>query len=414
MDINVNISKQVFNRIYIPYLETDTRYEIFYGGAGSGKSHFVAQKKVYQHLDGNKRKTLVVRKVAKTIRHSTFALVKQTILDWKLDKLFKLPKGKSNFDIESPNGSQFIFTGLDDVEKLKSIVGITDIWIEEASELTEDDFTQLDLRMRGKTQFLKQITQTFNPISALMWQKKRFFDTADKNVTILKTTYMHNRFLDDEYIEMVKNLEQTDYYHYTVYALGNFGTLGNLILTNFVVEDISQKPDDYDVVLPGIDFGYNHPAAYLDIGYKDGHIYVFNEIYERKLSNDELIAEVKNRRMSKATITGDSAEPARIKEFNKKGVKMVAAVKGPDSVKASIDWLRRSIIHIHPSCVNTIKEIQSWKYREDKHGNVLEEPVPINDDAMAALRYGVEPLRMEIEQLDPDAARLISTIKVHA
>ena len=391
--MEVHIKKEIFNEAYLPYLETDKRYEIFYGGAGSGKSHFVAQKKVYEHLKDSGRKTLVVRKVARTIRNSTFALIKQTIHDWQVEKLFRIPKGNSEFDIRGPNGNQFIFTGLDDVEKLKSIVGITDIWIEEASELTEDDFTQLDLRLRGKTKFPKQIAQTFNPISQLMWQKKRFFDAVSDDVAILQTTYKHNRFLDDEYISMIEKLKETDYYHYTVYALGEFGTLGNLILTNWNVEKISRDPQHYDSVLVGLDFGFNHPSAMIEVGYKDGELYIFNELYEKGLSNNELIEAVKEQKLSKVYIVADSSEPSRIKEFNKAGIRTLNAVKGPDSVKVGIDWLRRHTVYVHPSCTNTINELQSWKYREDKDGNVLDEPVPVNDDAMAALRYATESLR---------------------
>ena len=375
------------------YLHTSQRYEIFYGGAGSGKSHFVAQKKVYQHLKDKGRKTLVVRKVAKTIRNSTFALIKDTIVEWNVGSLFKVPKGNTDFDIRGPNNNQFLFTGLDDPEKLKSIVGITDIWIEEASELNQDDFTQLDLRLRGKTKFPKQITMTFNPVSELMWHKKRFFDTASDDVLILKTTYKDNRFLDDDYIRTIEKLKDTDYYHYTVYALGEWGSLGNLILTNWTVEKISRKPDDYDSVLVGLDFGFNHPSAMVEVGLKDGELYIFNEIYEKNLSNNELIDVVLRDKLSSSVITGDSAEPARIKEFNKRGVKAIPASKGPDSVKTGIDWLRRHKIHVHPECANTIKELQGWKYREDKQGTVLDEPVPVNDDAMAALRYATETLR---------------------
>lgn len=393
MSITVSISKQVFNEVYLPHLDTTNRYEIFYGGAGSGKSHFIAQKKIYQHLRDSGRKTLVIRKVGTTIRNSAFALLKQVILDWNVGQLFKVPKGSSALDIKGPNGNRILFTGLDDVEKLKSIVGITDVWVEEASEITEDDFTQLDLRLRGQTDLPKQITLSFNPVSALMWQKKRFFDRVDPEVSILKTTYIDNRFIDPDYIKMIKGLKETDYYHYKVYTLGEFGVLGNLILSNWDVAEISRDPSWYDHVLPGLDFGFNHPSAFLEVGYKDGELFVFNELYERGLSNNELIELVKNGRVSTVPIVADSAEPARIKEFNKANVRTLKSDKGPGSVKVGIDWLRRHKIHIHPSCVNTIKEIQEWKYREDKDGNVLDEPVPINDDAMAALRYATETLR---------------------
>ena len=102
--------------------------------------------------------------------------------------------------VRTDESSRFIFAGLDDVEKLKSIQGITDVWIEEATEITQDDYQQLNLRLRGGT-LSKQIIMSFNPVSALSWIKRYFFDEPDEDkVSILKTTYKHNRWLDAEYI----------------------------------------------------------------------------------------------------------------------------------------------------------------------------------------------------------------------
>ncbi len=411
---HIKIRRSVFNEVFLPYLENDKRYEVIYGGAGSGKSWFVAQKKVYQHLKDKGRKTLVIRKVGNTLRHSVFAQIKATISEWGVGDLFSVPKGKTNFDIYGPNGNQFIFSGLDDVEKLKSIVGITDIWIEEASEISDDDFTQLDLRLRGKAAFPKQITLTFNPISALSWLKKRFFDVSDKEkISILKTTYLDNKFIDDEYREMIESLKDIDPVMYKIYGLGDWGVLGNLILTNWEVKDVSQKPRDYDQVLQGMDFGYNHPSAFLRIGLKDGELNIFEEVYERQLTNQDFIDLVKPLVTPNDLIIADNAEPDRIEEFNRNNLNVVGAKKGPDSVRAGIEWLRRHKINIHPSCVNTINEIQGWKYKEDKDGNVLDEPVPFKDDAMAALRYAVEPLRSGIEAVDSDVMAMLARSKIY-
>lgn len=411
---HIEINRNVFNKVFLPYLENDTRYEVIYGGAGSGKSWFVAQKKVYQHLKDKGRKTLVIRKVGNTLRHSVFAQIKATISEWGVGDLFSVPKGKTNFDIYGPNGNQFIFSGLDDVEKLKSIVGITDIWIEEASEISDDDFTQLDLRLRGKTAFPKQITLTFNPISALSWLKKRFFDVSDpERISILKTTYLNNKFIDDEYREMIESLKDIDPVMYKIYGLGDWGVLGNLILTNWEVKEVSQRPRDYDQVLQGMDFGYNHPSAFLRIGLKDGELNIFQEVHERQLTNQDLIGLVKPLVTPRDLIIADSAEPDRIEEFRRNGLNVEPAKKGPDSVRAGIEWLRRHKINIHPSCVNTINEIQGWKYKEDKDGNVLDEPVPFKDDAMAALRYAVEPLRSGIEAVDSDVMAMLARSKIY-
>lgn len=392
--MKVTISRKVFNKVYLPYLDNDKRYEIIYGGAGSGKSVFLAQKKVYQHLKDKGRKTLVVRKVGKTIRHSAFAMIKEIIYRWNVESLFNIPKGASNFDITGPNGNQFIFTGLDDVEKLKSIVGITDVWIEEASEITEEDFNQLDLRLRGKTPFPKQIGLTFNPISALSWLKKRFIDTVDPRVSVLKTTYRDNRFLDEEYTEVLESLKDKDYVYYQIYTLGEWGVLGNLVYSNYVVEDFPREDEHYSSIYAGVDFGFNDPSAVVKIGWKDDELYILDELYRKGLTNTELIQEIEDSKVVSKShhLTGDSSEPARIKEFRQAGYNIRGAEKGKDSVKFGIDWVRRHRIHIHTSCQNFLNEIQSYKYREDKDGNVLEEPVDMNNHLMDAMRYALEPL----------------------
>jgi phage terminase large subunit len=233
--ININIDKAVFNAVYLPYLDNKSRYEVLYGGAGSGKSHFVAQKKIRQHLKDRGRKTLVVRKVAKTIKNSVFTLLQDVMADWNVGQLFNV--NKSDFEITCINGNKFIFAGLDDVEKLKSIAGVTDIWVEEASEITQEDLQQLDLRLRGKNPLGFQMTLTFNPISITHWLKKYFFDSQMPNASMLKTTYKDNRFLDEQYIEVLESLKDKDPYYYAVYCLGEWGITGKTIFPAQIVTE---------------------------------------------------------------------------------------------------------------------------------------------------------------------------------
>jgi phage terminase large subunit len=173
--------------------------------------------------------------------------------------------------------------------------------------------------------------------------------------------------------------------------LGEWGVLGNLILTNWEVRNIPKDPSFYASVSRGVDFGFKHPSAFLQAGIKDEDLYIYDEIYKSELTNNDLIAAIKKRGITKTdTIIADCAEPARIEEMNRSGLRVIKSIKGPSSVRDGIEYLRRRKIYIHPDCVNTIGEIQGWKYREDKMGNVLDEPVPFKDDAMAALRYLVQ------------------------
>lgn len=224
IDIDVD---DIMNPWGIPILDDQSRYLVLYGGAGSGKSVTAAQKIIIRMLEEQGHKFLVVRKVANTIRNSTFSLLRGTISEWGLTKLFKV--NKSDMDIFCNNGNQIIFAGLDDVEKLKSIHGVTGMWIEEASELIQEDFQQLDLRLRGHTNNYKQIIISFNPISITHWLKKVFFDQRKDNSTVIHTTYKDNAFIDEEYKKTLESLKEQDPYYYSVYALGEWGVTGKTV-----------------------------------------------------------------------------------------------------------------------------------------------------------------------------------------
>jgi len=378
----IKIHTRIFNDVYVPYLGNRSRYEIFYGGAGSGKSVFVAQRMLVRAMKEKGHKTLVVRKVAKTNRHSTFALITGIMQRWNIESLFKV--NKSDMEITCLNGNQIIFTGLDDVEKLKSIANITDIWVEEASEISHDDFKQLDLRLRGKTPYPLQITLTFNPISALLWHKAYFFDNPKDNTVILKTTYLDNKFLDDEYKQVINNLQHEDTTYYNIYGLGEWGVLGNLIYSNWEV--VSDVPASFDEVIWGLDFGFNNPSALLKIGIKDGNLYLLDEMYKTGLTNQDLIKELRHRVPTNEAVYADSAEPARIEEIKRAGFRVYPAQK---DVTDGLDFVKRQRLFIHKTCANVIKEIQGYKYKEDKDGNVFDEPVKFADHLMDAMRYAI-------------------------
>ena len=229
--INIQISKKVFNDAYLPLLHNKARYLVIYGGAGSGKSYFIAERYIHKLLDNKKFNLLVVRAVGNTNRDSTFALFKQIISRWGLYKHFKVNESELRIKCLL-NGNEIIFKGLDDTEKLKSVTfakgELTDVWMEEASEALEEDFNQLDLRLRGIGTD-KQITISFNPIDINHWLKKRFFDKKSDDVFILHTTYKDNKFLDDKYKEVLESYKETDPYYYDVYCLGQWGVLGKTV-----------------------------------------------------------------------------------------------------------------------------------------------------------------------------------------
>ncbi len=229
MDVNIKISKKVFNDVYIPYLNNKDRYLIFYGGGSSGKSYYIAQRYIYKLLQPTKCNLLVVRQTADTNRRSTFPLLKQVRTNWNLEKYFKVNESDMRI-VCTLTGNEVAFAGLDDVEKIKSITfsngELTDIWVEEATECQEADINQLKVRLRGgKTD--KQMVLSFNPINIQHWIKRHFIDS--KLATVCFSTYKDNKFLTDADRKALEDLKVIDEYTYNVYCLGQWGILGKTV-----------------------------------------------------------------------------------------------------------------------------------------------------------------------------------------
>lgn len=224
------------NETFMPLFEDRHRYLVLKGGGGSGKSIFAGRKILERCISESGHRFLVCRKVARTLRQSCFSqLCRQLKTHYKGTK-YKI--NKSDMTIVFGNGSEILFEGLDDVEKLKSIADITGIWIEEASEIKESDFNQLDIRLRGRTAYYKQIIITFNPISILHWLKKRFFDCdgltekEKKKIRTHESTYLDNRFLDKEARDVLEAFKYIDEYYYEVYCLGFWGVTGKSVFNS--------------------------------------------------------------------------------------------------------------------------------------------------------------------------------------
>lgn len=376
------------NNAYKEAHETSKRYRVIFGGSGSGKSHFVAQETLLNMLSNTEYQYLIVRKTGKSIRQSVFQLLMTMISEYDFEKYFQI--NKTEMSIVCVNGSRLITSGLDDVEKLKSISGINRIWIEEASEITESDLQQLDLRMRGKNTIGYQMTLTFNPISELHWLKKRFFDVGMDEAYVLKTTYKDNKHLDIQYIQRLESLINEDYQYYRIYALGEWGSLGNLIFTNWEKTNIDTT--HFDNYFNGNDFGFaDDPLAFIRVHYdkKNKIIYVTDEIYQTQLHNDEA-AEIIKTIVNNEIVTCDSAEPKSIADFKRLGLNAKGAKKGKDSILHGVKWLQGKKIIVDEKCTNFIKEISGYKWREDKDGNVIPKPIDMNNHLIDALRYALE------------------------
>lgn len=392
--VSITLKKEIFNDKYYPYLrDYKHRVEIYYGGAASGKSHFIATKILYKAIN-HKRKVLIIRKVQASQRDSCWALIKDVLSSWKIldDCIIRQSVG----EIELPNGSILLFKGLDDPEKIKSIAGITDIWCEECTELDMEDFDQLSLRLRTKRKYL-QMFVSFNPVSKASWVYKRWFDknvVVPSNTLIIHSTYRDNKYLPQEYVDSLQELQTRNLAYYKIYVLGEFASLDKLVYTNWKVEDFDYKQLK-GVHCIGLDFGFtNDPTALISfIVDKSGRkIYIFDEYYETGKTNDQIAAIIKMKGYAKSEIIADAAEPKSIEEIKKHGIPRIrSSVKGADSINHGIQYISNYDIIVLPKCENTITELENYSYKKDKHTNEYTNiPIDSFNHLLDALRYGIQ------------------------
>lgn len=405
----IKIKRRVFNAVYYPHLKNYARIQIYFGGSSSGKSVFLAQRAVIDLLNGG-RNYLVTRAVAKTLRQSAFAEVKKVIKAWGLSAEFKI--NESDLTITCRNEYQILYAGLDDVEKLKSITplkgAVTDVWVEEATEVDKDDIKQLMKRQRGGDEKTpKRLTLSFNPIlqshhiyltyfSRLEWADDQI-EYSSPGLTILKTTHQDNRFLTQADHDDLENEE--DEYFRDVYTLGRWGVLGDIIYKKVIVADLLDPANEY--YLPdsqrttrrhGLDFGFSKDPAAMPVTHYDrkrGRIYIYDELYERGLTNDVLAREMKPL-IGRDLVTCDSSEPKSITELQQHGINAIGAVKGKDSVSFGIQWLQQQTIIVDKRCVNAKRELQTYHWKKDKDGNSIRQPEGKDDHIPDGLRYAYE------------------------
>jgi len=370
--------KQLSNPKYYPLFNNRDRYLVLYGGAGGGKSWFVCEKIIIRTLKEKGNRFLVIRKVARTLRRSVFQLFRDYIIRWGLTSLFNV--NKTDMTIECKNGNIIYFAGVDDPEKLKSIEGITSIWIEEATELNLEDFEEIDRRLRGKNVNYKQIILTYNPILNTNWTYKRFFEGNNKNTTIVRTTYKDNKFIDENYKQLLESYKGNTR---TVYTLGHYGQLENAIYTNWQMIDDKDFPDS-DEAIYGLDFGFIAPNALVKmvVDMEEKKIYLHEEIYKTRQTTAMLATDMEELGLKDKKIIADSEAPEKIEELKGYGFSYIeGANKGKGSVIAGIDFINQFTIYITKSSTNIKKEIEGYQRHKDK------QPEKGMDHLMDAFRY---------------------------
>lgn len=305
---------------------------------------------------------------------------------------------KSTLTVTLPNGSVFIFSGCDDAEKLKSITGITDIVVEEATELTVDDVDQLDLRLRAKKDNL-QMFFMFNPVSKTNWVYKRWFAdgvTVGEDTFVLKTTYLDNAFLPQSYIDTLEQMRVNNPTYYRIYALGEFCSLDKLVFDNWIMRDFDHTQIDGQLAI-GIDFGFTNDLCTIVssvIDEQNKKIYVFDAWGDKGITNQVLAEILIQKGYAKSVIIADSAEPKSIEELKRAGIRRIkGSQKGADSILYGIQTLQQYQIVVNPKCKGLIEEFQNYSWQKDKLTNeYVNKPVDKYNHYIDALRYSLQCL----------------------
>ena len=373
----MSIVKQHRNLSHRNFFEDENRWCISYGGAGSAKSYSTAQKILTRIIEEEDHKFLITRKVARTLRVSVFQLFKDIISNQGLSEDFKI--NKTDMTITNiHNNSVLLFFGLDDIEKLKSIQGITSIWIEEASECVENDIAELNRRLRGFTPYYKQIIITFNPISHLHWLKARFFDNPASKASIYKTTYLDNKFIDDAYKAEIEDIKNYDIQQYNIYALGEWGVLN----TNIVYHNYDYKKhtttltiDDFEVLHCGIDFNVGGSTCVI-CGIREQKVYVVDgfAVYDTQ----QIIDRLKGTRYSKHIINAypdasggnesANASASSIAMMRTAGIRIDAPNANPyvrDRVNSTNRLFAQDRIFVNDRLEKLVNSLQIQAYKDD-------------------------------------------------
>ena len=383
----------------MPLYDADVRYVHAYGGRNSGKSFGVSQLLTKRGLENTERKILVMRKYATSLRLSVWSRIKLAI-----DEAIGLQYcqiNKSNFEIFLPTGSQFFFLGADDPQKLKSLEGITDIWMEEANEFDEIDFDTLNAGLRANVNPQCQIWFSYNPIpvipGSMHWLQEAFLQVEHKlgeiaihdRAAIFRSWYKNNAFCPKVVREIIEGYKTSNPELYRMWGLGEFTTLEGVVLSGNwdIVESV---PKAIPLLGYGLDFGFaNDPAAIIKAWKKKNELWLQEVLYETGLTNPELSLRMQEEGIRKAhdEIIGDNAEPKSIKELRNLGWLVLPCKKGADYKRAAAQFLRGLKIHIIQGSTNLVKEVATWSWKRDKQRKILPIVADGNDHLVDATIY---------------------------
>lgn len=397
---------QIIGKGYATYWNYKGRYRVVKGGRGSKKSTTTALWIIYKMMQYPLANTLVIRRIFNTHKDSTYTQLKWASNVLGVSHLWKFSKSPLEATY-IPTGQKILFRGLDDPMSITSITvehgHLCWCWFEEAFQvMNEDDFNKVDMSIRGELPkgYFKQITLSFNPWSEKHWLKKRFFDVKDEDVLAITTNYTCNEFLGEDDKKLFEKMKLNNPRRYNIEGLGNWGIAEGLVYSNFEeldfnIEDIKKRPNVKSAF--GLDFGYtNDPTAFIAslIDLNNMEIFIFDEHYQKAMSNKDIANMIKYKGYSKERIVGDSSEPKSIDDIKRQGIyRLKGARKGKDSILNGIQYIQDFKIYVHPKCENTLIELSNYVW-DTKEGNVINKPIDDYNHLMDALRYSLEDIRL--------------------
>lgn len=381
------------------------RYRVCKGGRGSKKSTTTAMWIIYNMMKYPLANTLVLRRVFNTHKDSTYTQLKWAANNLGVAHLWHFSKSPLEITYK-PTGQKILFRGLDDPMSITSItveIGyLCWAWFEEAFQImNEDDFNKVDMSIRGELPpgYFKQITVTFNPWSEKHWLKKRFFDSEDEDILALTTTYECNEYLGEDDRKLFEKMKEKNPRRYRIEGKGEWGIAEGLVYENFEelefdLEEIKKRPGIISIF--GMDFGYTHdPTAFICalVDEKEKEIFIFDEHYQKGMSNSDIANMIKYKGYSKEIIIADSAEPKSIDDIKRQGIRRIkAAQKGKDSILNGIQNIQDYKIYVLPKCENTLVELNNYVW-DTKDGRGINKPMDDYNHLMDALRYAIERLK---------------------
>ena len=367
------MTKIYTNKVYKHLQKSDKRITIEQGGTRSGKTYnilmWIIFEYSYQHTD---KVITICRKTFPSLRASVMRDFMEIlrVQDIYIEELHN----KSSHEYYL-NGNLVEFISLDQPQKIRGRKRNL-LFINEANELFFEDWQQLVFRTDGK------IILDYNPSDSFHWIYDKVITRDDAD--FYQTTYKDNKFLDPVIREEIERLRDTDGDYWRIYGLGERGSSRATIFQFSVADEPKGQ-----VVAYGLDFGFtNDPTALIKV-YKDGdNLYLEEKLYHTNLTNQDISQKLTELGMTRYDeIWADSAEPKSIEELHRMGWNVKPTAKGADSVMAGIDILKRHKLHIVKGSLNLTKELQNYKWQEDKNGNLLNRPIDAFNHLVDAMRY---------------------------